>query len=298
MRFWPASVPSSWVPSKTWVDQVRLAQVLTRAEAYLGRHAVESPRENAESLLMSVLGVDRATIYSRSGPLTPGEARSFGLALCQRCAGVPLQHLTGEQQFRRVALRVRPGVFIPRPETEELVGVALDLIERLDHPPTVVDVCTGTGAIALAIKSERPDATVVAVDISNEAVELATENARLLGLDVQIVKGDLLEAVPASFVGRVDMIVSNPPYVTDEEYEDLPPEVRRDPKLALVGGTEIHARLVGHATGLLRPGGWLVMEIGASQGAEVLSLMRRSFDDARSTKDLAGCDRIVSGRLA
>jgi release factor glutamine methyltransferase len=247
---------------------------------------------------MGVLGVERATLFARSTPLTPDEARSFGLALYQRCTGVPLQHLTGEQQFRHLTLRVRPGVFIPRPETEEVVGVALDLIERLDHPPTVVDVCSGSGAIGLAIKNERPDATVVAVDISNEAVDLVAENAGLLGLDVQIVKGDLLEAVPASFVGCVDMIVSNPPYVSGEEYEVLPVEVRADPRLALVGGTQIHARLVEQARGLLRTGGWLVMEIGESQGEEVLAMMRLRFDDARSTKDLAGRDRIVSGRLA
>lgn len=277
---------------------MRPAQVLKRAEDYLARHAVESPRENAEALLMNVLGVDRAAIYARSAPLFPDEARSFGRALCQRCTGVPVQLLTGEQQFRRLTLEVRPGVFIPRPETEELVGVALELIEDLDHPPAVVDVCAGTGAIALSIKSECPRATVIAVEISAEAVELAKANAQRLGLDVPSFQGDLLDAVPAHLSGRVDLIVSNPPYVTDEEYEDLPVEVRADPELALVGGTEIHARLVEQAPRVLRPGGWLLMEIGDSQGDEVRALLRHGFQDVRLSQDLAGRDRIVAGRLA
>lgn len=298
MRSWLGSEPSSWVPSKTdGVDGVLPAQVLTRAEDYLARHAIESPRENAETLLMSVLGLDRAGIYARSAPLTPDEAKSFGRGLCQRCKGVPLQHLTGEQQFRRLKLEVRPGVFIPRPETEELVETALALIENLDHPPVVVDVCTGTGAIALSVKSERPDATVLAIDISDEAARLAADNARTLGLDVRILMGDLLEAVPTSFVGSVDLIVSNPPYVTPEEYDDLPPEVRGDPVLALVGGTGFHERLISQARDVLRTGGWLAMEIGETQGDEVMTLVRESFVEARLAQDLAGRDRIVSGRL-
>jgi len=298
MRSWPVSEPSSWGPAKTdRIDEVRPAQVLMRAEDYLSRHAIESPREDAETLLMSVLGVDRVGVYARSTPLSPDEAKTFGRALCQRCAGVPLQHLTGEQQFRRLSLVVRPGVFIPRPETEELVETALALIEGLDHAPVVVDVCTGTGAIALSIKSERPDAAVVATDISDEAVRLAKENAELLGLDVQVLTGDLLEALPASLTGLVDLVVSNPPYVAREEYDDLPSEVRADPALALLGGTEFHARLVEQASRLLGPRGWLAMEIGETQGDEVLALVRGRFEDARLTQDLAGRDRIVSGRL-
>jgi len=298
MPFSPASEPSSSVRAKAdRIDGVRPAEVLKRAEDYLARHDIDSPRENAETLLMNVLGVDRAGMYARSAPLAPGEARSFGRALCQRCTGMPLQFLTGEQQFRNLKLVVRPGVFIPRPETEELVEVALGLVGDLDHPPVVVDVCTGTGAIALSIKSERPDATVVAADISAEAVELATANAELLGLDVSFIHGDLLEKVPAALSGRIDLIVSNPPYVAREEYEDLPSEVRADPELALVGGTAIHARLVEQAPQLLRVGGWLVMEIGESQGDEVLALVRRSFEGVRLSQDLAGRDRIVSGRL-
>src|SRR2546428_9554918 len=121
---------------------------------------------------MLVLGVDRATLYTRAEGLSPEEARTFGRALCQRCTGTPLQHLTGEQAFRRITLAVRPGVFVPRPETEVLVGLAMDeLGDRED--PVVADVGTGTGAIALAIMDERPGATVFATDLSPEAADLA-----------------------------------------------------------------------------------------------------------------------------
>ncbi|HLE42886.1 MAG TPA: peptide chain release factor N(5)-glutamine methyltransferase [Methylomirabilota bacterium] len=274
---------------------MRPSDVLRRATGYLERHGVESPRETAEVLMMTVLRTDRARLYSRSAGLSSAEARLFGRALCQRCAGTPLQHLTGEQPFRRISVRVQPGVFIPRPETEALVGEALDELGDVDDP-VVVDVGTGTGAVALAIKDERPGAKVFATDLSPEAVELARANAARLSLQVTVVEGDLLDPLPAELRGWVDLVVSNPPYVTEEELQDLPAEVRAEPRLALVGGTQLYERLAIQALRWLRDGGVLAVEIGGSPGADVAKVLEGSYMDVRTLPDLAGRDRIVVAR--
>jgi release factor glutamine methyltransferase len=275
---------------------VRPSEVLSRAADYLDRHDVESPKETAEILLMHVLRTDRAGLYARGAGLDAREARMFGRAICQRCTGTPVQHLTGEQAFRGITLEVRPGVFVPRPETEILVGHALwTLGDRED--PVVVDAGTGTGAIALGIKDERPDATVFGTDLSTEAVELARANAARLGLDVTVIEGDLLEPLPTDLRGWVDAIVSNPPYVPPEEIDDLPAEVRADPRLALAGGTEVHRRLAEQAPRWLRSGGALAVEIDARQGEEVSDLLSRRFVRVRVERDLAGRDRVVLARM-
>lgn len=274
---------------------MRPSDIVRRATDYLGRHGVESPRQTAEALMAHVLGTDRAGLYARSEGLSAREARMFGRAICQRCAGIPLQHLTGEQQFRRLALEVRPGVFVPRPETEVLVGAALGAVARI-HGPVVVDVGTGTGAVALAIKDERPDAEVLATDLAPEAVELTRANAARLGLDVRVFEGDLLEPVPEELRGWVDLVVSNPPYVTPEEYGDLPAEVRADPPLALLGGPEVYERLAEEALRWLVDGGALVVEVGASRSSEVVKALEPAFMDVRVLPDLAGRDRVVVGR--
>jgi len=276
-------------------DPLRPSEVLVRAAAYLERHGVESPRESAEALMMVVLSTDRAGLYSRSEGLSSMEARMFGRALCQRCVGTPLQHLTGEQAFRRISVAVRPGVFIPRPETEVLVDVALKWLDVAEDP-VVVDVGTGTGAVALAIADERRGVRVFATDLSPEAVELARENAARLGLSVTVLQGDLLEPLPPELRGALDLVVSNPPYVTDADYEDLPAEVRADPRMALVGGTRLHERLAAQAIGWLRRGGALAVEVGASQGPDVTKVLEGSYEDVRTVADLAGRDRIVVGR--
>ncbi|MEX0743526.1 MAG: peptide chain release factor N(5)-glutamine methyltransferase [Actinomycetota bacterium] len=274
---------------------MRPADVLRRATEYLDRHGVESPRTSAEQLMMSVLGTDRAGLYSRTDGLDTREARMFGRAICQRCTGTPLQHLTGEQGFRRIVVEVRPCVFVPRPETEVLVGLALDAVAGIEDP-VVVDVGTGTGAIALAVKDERPDATVYATDRSTEALELAASNAQRLGLDVHVLEGDLLSPLPDELRGWVDLIVSNPPYLTPDEYADLPPEVKADPELALLGGPDIYERLAAEALRWLRDGGVLALETGASQGRALADALSRSFMDVRVEPDLAGRDRVVLAR--
>ena len=269
----------------------RPSQVLARAARYLERHGVDAPRASAETLLAATLGTDRAGLFTRATPLAPAEARAFGRALCARCAGTPLQHLTGEQAFRRLRLTVRPGVFVPRPETESLVEIALGELAASESP-VVVDVGTGTGAIALAIADERRDARVIAIDRSPDAVALARENAARLGLEVEVREGDLLAPV-AELAGAVDLVASNPPYVREEELAALPAEVRADPLEALVGGPEVIAAIADGARALLRPGGALVLEIGETQGTEVRGILAARFSDVRIERDLVGRDRVA-----
>jgi release factor glutamine methyltransferase len=275
---------------------MRPSEVLTRATTYLSAHGVESPRETAEALLEYFLRVDRTRLYARAEGLDTRTAKLYGRALCQRCHGVPLQYLTGEQQFLDLVLGVAPGVFVPRPETEILVERALEALEGRTAP-IVVDVGTGTGAVALAVKRSRPDARVLATDVSDEAVSVTRANASRHDLQVEVSAGDLLSPLAGELRGRMDLIVSNPPYVTREEYEELPAEVRAEPYEALVGGTDIHRRLAEEAPTWLRPGGWLVVEIGASQADEVRGLLDRRFEGVEALPDLAGRDRVVRGRI-
>jgi release factor glutamine methyltransferase len=276
---------------------VRPAEVLRRASDYLDRHGVESPSATAEALMMAILRTDRTGLYTRTHGLDVREARAFGRALCQRCTGTPLQHLTGEQAFRRISLEVRPGVFVPRPETEVLVGLALGEVVGV-AAPLVIDVGTGTGAVALSVKDERPDARVFATDLSAEAVELARSNGERLGLDITVVEGDLFDPMPAELLGSVDMVMSNPPYIDPDVLDDLPAEVRADPELALVGGVDLIDRLATDAARWLRSAGVLVVEIGEDQSTETIRLLEGRFRDVRVEPDLTGRDRVVLGRRA
>lgn len=269
--------------------------ILRDAAARLADAGVETPQVDAELLLAHVLQTDRAGLYARAEAMTPDETDEFDCLLARRADREPLQHLTGEAGFFGLSLLVRSGVFVPRPETETLVEAILEVLAGISAP-RVVDTCTGTGAVALAVKAARPDATVLAVDGSEDAVALTRENAGRLGLEVEVRRGDLLGPVPAALDGEIDAILANPPYVTDDEYAQVSPEVRRDPREALLGGTRVHARLAEEAPARLRPGGWLVMEIGETQGGEVSGLLQ-GYDEVEVLTDLAGRDRVVRGRM-
>lgn len=275
---------------------MRPADVARRGEAYLQRHGVASARAEAEALMAHVLGIGRAQVYARDEGLSSAEARSYGRALCRRCTGTPLQHVTGSVGFRRMVLEVRPGVFVPRPETEVTVDVALEAIAVVEHP-RVVDVGTGSGAIALAIAHERPDATVWATDRSPEAVALASDNAGRLGIRVTVAEGDLLDPVPPDERGRIDLVVSNPPYVPAARADRLPLEVRAEPALALFGDVGTARRILEAAAGVLRPNGAAVVEIEEGTATDVERAAREAgYVRTAVTRDLAGRDRVVSGR--
>jgi release factor glutamine methyltransferase len=275
---------------------VRPSHVVRRAADYLERHDVDAPLATAEVLLAHVLGTDRTGVYTRDEPLRADEARAYGRSLCRRCSGVPTQHVTGEASFRHLIVEVRPGVFVPRPETEVVVDVALAAIADR-AAPAVVDVGTGTGVIALAIAQERPDARVWATDRSEAAVELARVNAGRLGLTVDVRRGDLLGALTRAATGPLDLVVSNPPYVDAGDLADLPREARADPVEALVGGPRVYSELFDRAAERLAPGGAVVVEIEESQGPAVATTAHRAgAATVAVTQDLTGRDRVVAAR--
>ena len=214
----------------------------------------------------------------------------------RRIAGEPLQYLTGIAGFRFLALEVGPGVLIPRPETEVVAQFAMD---RLPANGIAIDVGTGSGAIALALKHERPDARVVATDLSGDALTWARRNRDRLGLDVELIEGDLFEGVSVELQGGVDVVVSNPPYVADEERASLPSEVKdHEPEIALFApgdGLSVIGRLAREAKRWLRPGGYLVLEISPSQANEVKVLLGE-YRDAAIHPDLTGRDRVAVAR--
>jgi release factor glutamine methyltransferase len=216
----------------------------------------------------------------------------------RRAAGEPLQYVTGVAGFRRLDIFVGPGVFIPRPETELVAEKAMELLPRSG---TVVDVGTGSGAIALAIKDERPDANVIATEVSDEAVLWARRNVESTGLAIDLMPGDLLSPVPERLRGRVEVIVSNPPYIPPEDAHLLPVDVaQHEPKVALfadAGGLEMLARIAAEAQEWLGPGRWLVMEIGDRQEKSATALLADAgYTDIRVEMDLADRPRIASAR--
>jgi release factor glutamine methyltransferase len=213
-----------------------------------------------------------------------------------RLAGEPLQYLEGTAVFGPLELVVDRRVLIPRPETEQLWVLSRSLVSR---PAVVVDVCTGSGALALGCKRSWPDARVLATDLSAAAGDVARLNADRLGIDIEVLVGDLFDPLPVDLAGRVDLIVSNPPYVTEAEWETLPTDVRREPRMALVSGTsglEILERLAAAAPRWLAPGGWIACEIGETQGAEVEDGFAAVLSDVAIRPDLTGRDRFVVAR--
>ncbi len=216
----------------------------------------------------------------------------------RRIAGEPLQYLTGVAGFRRLTLAVGPGVLIPRPETELVAERAIAL---LAGGGTVVDVGTGSGAIALAIADERPDARVLATESLAEAMSWAAKNRALLDLDVELVPCDLLSGLPAGLRGEIDVVVANPPYVASSDRDSLPPEVvDHEPHGALFAGEDglaVLTRLSEDARGWLRRGGYLVLEIGLGQDSDATSLLNGlGYEDVAVSEDLAGRARVVSAR--
>ncbi|MEX0754358.1 MAG: peptide chain release factor N(5)-glutamine methyltransferase [Actinomycetota bacterium] len=261
----------------------------------LERSGVDQADATADLLVCHTLGSDRATIATRTAPMSREEEERLTDLLERRTDGTPVQLLIGSQRFRSLDLAVRAGVFVPRPETESLVDHALSLVEGIEAP-VAVDVGTGTGAIALAIAVERPDARIVATDLAPEAVDLARENARVLGLELEVVGGDRFEPVDPALQGRVDLVVSNPPYVETASVTELPVEVRADPPLALLGGPDQIATLADEAGAWLRPGGGIALEIGEEQADTVTTALQRHFADVVVRDDLAGRPRFVLGR--
>jgi release factor glutamine methyltransferase len=271
---------------------VTVRDALDSAVIAIGAAGSDTPRLDAELLLAEALGVDRAALFSEPGREVVGPAvRAFQDAVRRRSVRrEPVAYILGSKGFRHIDLHVDARVLVPRPETELLVEVGLEL----PAGARVVDVGTGSGAVALALKDERPDLDVVATDSSADALAVARSNAAALGLDVELREGDLLAGVVAC-----DAVVSNPPYVGEDERAALEPEiVRHEPPGALFAGRDgldVIRRLVPAALGA--GAALLAIEVGAGQATAVAALLERAgFGDVHVRADLAGIERVVVGR--
>ena len=311
------------IPSARTILCVQLRQALhdglARLEAArLVGVDIDAARLSAEVLLFHVAHCDRAHLYAHpERELTPDEQQQYEALIARRAAGEPLQYIIGHQEFWRMDFRVTPAVLIPRPETEHLVEQTLVLARKF-HPEAfaeaahgtdlqekalrgkalrLIDVGTGSGAIAVSLAHELPQAEVAAVDLSPEALDVARQNAERLGARVQFTVSDVLESIPEEPV--FDFVVSNPPYVGLDEADKVQQVVlQNEPHLALFAGAEglaVIRRLIPQAWARLRPGGWLLMEIGWSQSEAVKALLV-GWHNIHVINDLAGVPRIVVAR--
>ena len=311
------------IPSARTILCVQLRQALhdglARLEAArLVGVDIDAARLSAEVLLFHVAHCDRAHLYAHpERELTPDEQQQYEALIARRAAGEPLQYIIGHQEFWRMDFRVTPAVLIPRPETEHLVEQTLVLARKF-HPQAfakaargtdlqekalrgkalrLIDVGTGSGAIAVSLAVELPQAEVAAVDLSPEALDVARQNAERLGARVQFTVSDVLAAVPEEPV--FDFVVSNPPYVGLDEADKVQQVVlQNEPHLALFAGAEglaVIRRLIPQAGARLRPGGWLLMEIGWSQ-SEMVKALLVGWHNIHVINDLAGVPRIVAAR--
>jgi release factor glutamine methyltransferase len=265
------------------------------------KQGIETPRLDAECLLAHALETDRLRLYvDFDKPVQPTERARFRELVLRRAAErVPVAQLTGQREFWSLPIRVTGDVLVPRPETEALVETGLALFPDPTTRFRVLDVGTGSGAVALALARERPEACVTASDVSEAALAEARGNARELGLEsrIRFLAGSLYEPVAGE---RFDLVVSNPPYLAENERGELPPELAFEPDLALFAGPrgdEVLSALVVGARSVLAPGAALALEVAESQ-AETVSenCGRNGLEEVRIVPDLAGRPRVVSAR--
>ncbi|MGW2229298.1 peptide chain release factor N(5)-glutamine methyltransferase [Streptomyces formicae] len=275
-----------------------LAEV-AQATQRLADAGVPSPRNDAEELAAFVHGVKRGELHSVKD--ADFDAR-YWETIARREAREPLQHITGRAYFRYLELQVGPGVFVPRPETESVVGWAIDAVRAMDVvEPLIVDLCTGSGAIALALAQEVPRSRVHAVELSEDALKWTRKNVE--GSRVKLSQGDARDALP-ELDGQVDLVVSNPPYIPLTEWEYVAPEARdHDPELALFSGEDGLDLIRGierTAHRLLRPGGVVVIEHADTQGGQVpwIFTEERGWADAADHPDLNNRPRFATARKA
>jgi release factor glutamine methyltransferase len=272
---------------------VTAAEALAAATARLAAAGVDTPRVDAELLLAHVLETTRSGVAGeRRRELTAAEVEQLETLVARRERREPLAYVLGEWGFRRLTLAVDPRVLVPRPETEVVVERALARLDGL-REPRVLDVGTGSGAIALAIADEHAGATVTGIDISEDALAVARANAERAGLEVAFEHHDLFDGLPA---GPWDVVVSNPPYVRPEELDSLEEEVRVwEPRVALVAEGASEAIAAG-AREVLVPGGALVLEVAEGDAERVATILDElRYEDVTTTRDLTGRDRVVDG---
>lgn len=275
---------------------------------FFRRKEMDSPRLDAEVLLAHVLGWQRIDLYTKfDSPLEKAELAAYRELIQKRAVHWPVKYLVGHTEFMSLDLRVTQDVLIPRPDTEVLVGRALEIVKPREDAPVVADLGTGSGNIAVAIAKYAERALVYASDVSARGVQLAAENARANEVDerIQFLEGDLFEPFAASgLAGKVDLLVSNPPYVAQGEYARLAPEIQTyEPSEALLAGTDgldFFRRIAAGAGDFVKTGGAVLLEIGSTQAEDVVRMLEDSgcFDGIQVHQDLGQLPRVVEARRA
>jgi release factor glutamine methyltransferase len=269
-----------------------IGEVIQLSADYLSPRKIERPKRAAEDLLSHVLKLKRMELYLQfDKPVVEAELEILRKLLARAGKGEPLQYVLGEVDFYGCKIKIDPRVLIPRPETEILV----DLIAKRLNKGVLWDICTGSGSIGIALKKAHPELQVTLSDISSHALALAAENAKLNDVDVALLQGDLLSPFKGQ---KADIIVCNPPYISQEEYLQLDPSVRDyEPKLALVGGEsgiEFYERLAREMPAYLNPGGQAFFEIGSTQGP----VLQKLFPEGELLNDWAGHPRFFIWQTA
>jgi release factor glutamine methyltransferase len=281
---------------------MNIASVLNKSVLSLENQGISNPRLDAEVLLCALLKKGRAILYSHPGEqLTEKEYEEYQQWIERRKHGEPVAYIVGKREFWSLPFEVSRHVLIPRPETEILVEEVLKACAagRVKNP-RILEIGTGCGAISVSLASELKEAYIVATDISREAIAVAMKNARNNGVENQIsfLIGDLFQPVS----GKFDTIVSNPPYISEEEYDDLPSEIQKfEPRLALCAGTdgtEYHGAIIREAISYLETGGSLLMEMGAGQKDRIENMLKEShlYDNIAFRADYAGINRVSIAR--
>lgn len=276
--------------SNTELSPARLQRLV--AERLEGA-GIESAEAEAALLLEAASGLGRSEVLLQDAPLHSEAVARLKEMVGRRLEREPLQYIIGTAGFYGLELNVDARALIPRFETEVLVELALQKIRDISIP-LVIDIATGSGAVALAIAAERPDALVTATDISERALELAAENAARTGLDIELVEADLLDGLE-DLAREADLLVSNPPYLPDSDRQTVSPEVQRDPALALFAGADgldVFRVLLSQARKLLKPGAWLLVELDP-RNVHSAAALADGFSQVHIEKDLAGRERFL-----
>ena len=283
-------------------------EVVTRGEEELRQAKIAEAKNDAWLLMEAVCKIDRSFYYMHmEEDISEDLLKEYELSVNKRKEHIPLQYIVGETEFMGLKFKVNSNVLIPRQDTETLVEEALKHLEDVEKPE-ILDMCTGSGCILLSLLLERQDACGTGVDVSPEALEVAKKNAGILKVEnrADLVESDLFSAPyfcekGGKDSGKYDILISNPPYIATEEIETLMEEVRlHDPRKALDGmedGLYFYRKITAEAGRYLKPGGWLLYEIGCTQGEAVSTMMKAAgFTGVQIVKDLPGLDRVVLGQ--
>lgn len=279
---------------------MNIKEILSSTDDFFKKRQISNSRLDAEVLLSHVLKKERIQLYVNFDlPLSEDELTEYRDLVYRRAHRIPIAYLIGEKEFMSLDLTINEDVLIPRPETEQLVEYIIDYCQENNiMEPNIVDIGTGSGAIAVSLAYYIPEAKILAIDISAEALKVAKVNIEKCGLTdrVKVTEGDLLSPLLKLNKNNVDIVISNPPYIDDKGMKDLSPEVRKEPKIALYAGNdglEYYRRLIPQASQVLKKDGLLALEIGYNQGDLVRDLFDSNWNNISIEKDYSDQDRMV-----